>query len=355
MTRTTFGVSVLILAHAGSLACAAPTDSSVRAPAIVVDTARTDGRNTSPAKRSAAPVAGALAVVNTGAMPAGRLVFPMSVGRRGASRLYSMRTDGTELTPLTPAGESDFAPAWSPDGSLIVYVNFSEHALGEVTVVRADGSGSRELATGSSPVWLADGRIAYECGWPSGAGSWSTGVCTVDANGANPTVMLARALSDDDIGFTVSPGGNWIAFERMVDNSDSDDHTRPILPTNLYVMRRDGTGARRLTSTDSSTTNELSATWSPDGRRIAFLSMSLGVVVADADGGRLRSITPSNGKLWRGANDPVWSPDGTRILWVGDDGFCYITNADGSGPIQRVKAAFPKRFEPFGPMSWSSR
>jgi TolB protein len=73
--------------------------------------------------------------------------------------------------------------------------------------------------------------------------------------------------------------------------------------------------------------------WSPDGRKIAFLSMRDGkgeVYVVNADGSRQRNLTrnPARDSAF------AWSPDGRRIFFLSKrDGSweVYAMNADGSG------------------------
>ena len=72
--------------------------------------------------------------------------------------------------------------------------------------------------------------------------------------------------------------------------------------------------------------------WSPDGRRIAYLSRRDGtkeIYVVNADGSGQRRLTPRDVL----ASTPVWSPDGRRIAFEGvRDGTTgvYAVNADGS-------------------------
>jgi len=58
------------------------------------------------------------------------------------------------------------------------------------------------------------------------------------------------------------------------------------LTSDIYVMNADGSGQRELTPDDA---QENSPAWSPDGRRIAFLSS--GIRVVNADGSGLRRLT----------------------------------------------------------------
>lgn len=108
-----------------------------------------------------------------------------------------------------------------------------------------------------------------------------------------------------------SPDGSRIVYASFSDSAPGDDSPS----ADLWVMRADGSGARRLFDAPSTAYNPR---WSPDGRQIAFeqFERELGhsrVYVMDADGANVRLVTTAAGSSFA----PEWSPDGTRLLYVG--------------------------------------
>src|SRR5262249_1957152 len=84
----------------------------------------------------------------------------------------------------------------------------------------------------------------------------------------------------------------------------------------IWVVPSDGSGASKLLVGGDKTEN--SPRWSPDGKRIAFISNRGGdmqVYVADPDGGRVGQVT----KVAGGVQPPmVFSPDSTLLAFVAD-------------------------------------
>ncbi len=99
------------------------------------------------------------------------------------------------------------------------------------------------------------------------------------------------------------PGANGrIVFERPVGDQ-----------VDLFTIQPDGTDERRLSA---SRRIEEEATWSPDGRRLAFARSAPGgfpteLWTMNAEGGDLRRVT----RFGSVATAPSWAPSGDRLLF----------------------------------------
>jgi Tol biopolymer transport system component len=121
-----------------------------------------------------------------------------------------------------------------------------------------------------------------------------------------------------------SPDGQRLAFVSLSARGRTSE---------VYVVNADGSGQRQLTH---NTVGEGNIRWSPDGQKILFNRERRGtrgkvsdIYVMNADGSRQRKLTE------RG-HDARWSPDGEKISFVtnrdGNDEI-YVMNADGSGQL----------------------
>jgi WD40 repeat protein len=147
-------------------------------------------------------------------------------------------------------------------------------------------------------------------------------------------------------------GGTW-GLSRLFRETPPDitgaTETEPLLAfssyrdgrmLDVYVMRPDGTGVRRLTNGPADVEDHQPA-WSPDGSLIAFSSTrSQGpphtdgdIFIMGSDGSGVRRLTLG----FDSAGAPAWSPDGSRIAFAGErDGNwdIYVIGADGSGSVR---------------------
>lgn len=105
---------------------------------------------------------------------------------------------------------------------------------------------------------------------------------------------------------------------------------------NIWAMRGDGSDPRRLTDDPG---DEVSPTWSPDGKQLAFVSNRDGnreIYVMKADGSQQVNLTHHASEDWT----PAWSPDGKEIAFSSyRDGNweIYVMDVSGSN-LQRLTA-----------------
>jgi len=99
---------------------------------------------------------------------------------------------------------------------------------------------------------------------------------------------------------THSPASNgWIVFA-------SDRDINSVAPFRLYRLEPIGGGVAPLGQLRGR-----QPAWSPDGTLIAFVDLSFRLVVARADGTRLKVLTGGRSLT----QSPSWSPDGSRIVF----------------------------------------
>ncbi len=233
--------------------------------------------------------------------------------------LYLMQADGTGRVLIAPGSAEGGGYNWSPDGSMIAFTPsglFGDVFIQELWVMGADGSNPRRLAAeGSSPTWAPDSRrIAYER-------DGQIRVINVDGSGSARLTNQRFGASQP----AWSPVGGQIAFLTAIDEPPDRPADR-----HIFVMNPDGSGLEDLSRGRG---DDDRPTWSPDGSKIAFL-FSEGdegseVGIMNPDGSGRTNLTRTPGFDF----DPAWSPDGSMIVFSRgeDDGSeIYVMNADGS-------------------------
>jgi dipeptidyl aminopeptidase/acylaminoacyl peptidase len=114
-------------------------------------------------------------------------------------------------------------------------------------------------------------------------------------------LLKVRRVSDPQ----VSPNGRRVVF--TIAEVKFDDN-RAV--TQIYVMPLAGGDTKQLTSGTGSAS---SPRWSPDGKKIAYVTGNQ-VWVMDDDGGDKEQVT----KISTGGGEPVWSPDGKWIAFTSE-------------------------------------
>jgi len=134
----------------------------------------------------------------------------------------------------------------------------------------------------------------------------ATGAVPVGAQQKQPITFKDLAAVHRLSGPQISPDGKWIAYEVGTPNLEANR-----VAHDIWLVPADGGEARQITRGGSDTRPR----WSPDGKRIAFLSSRDGeqqIYWINLDGGDANKLSSLSG----GADNQLWSPDGKWIAFV---------------------------------------
>ena len=291
------------------------------------------------------------------------------------THLWMTNWQGTEDIELTYGDESASAPRWSPDGKYISFLSGRKGAAKgtQVWVLDRRGGEARQLTDVKGELsayeWSPDSKQLLLAIKPSDEpekpekkdGEEKPKPIVLDRYHFKQDVVgylrdnehtqlylydlathkLEKLTTDPafDEGRAVwSPDGRRIAY---VSNHDADpDRTTN---TDVFVVdAKAGSTARKLTTFDGPDAGKLA--WSPDSTQIAYLQGSepkyeeynqFKLAVVGADGGEPRVLTT---KLDRAVSQPEWSADGKSIVvLVEDDRLQYPASVNvADGTVRRL-------------------
>ena len=270
----------------------------------------------------------------------GKIVFTSM--RDGEKAIYVMGGDGGSQSKV--AGGS--YPAWHPDGQTISFLY-----EGDLWVTDLNGSNRQNLTNGRINLnscvptsWSPDGRqIAY---W--GNSDQGYGVYAMGTNGGNEQIVEAGWTRDGRVSW--SPDGTSIAYSEM----RQLDPPFKRFGSDIFVVNANG--STRVNLTVNPAPMNISASWSPDGKKIAYVASPKPFLwlpphnshVMNADGTNPVMLTQE--ERWAYEWNPTWSPDSRKIAFARQtpDGFkdIFTMNADGSDlrnitQTHRVEEEYP--------------
>ena len=272
----------------------------------------------------------------------------------------------SDLSRLKMVGD----PQVSPDGEWVAFtvgtVDYDANRMNsEIRLAKADGSGKvRTLAEGRLPHWSPNRRmIAYQGGLGDQSGIW-----LYDIDKSSSRFLIKVDSTDHFLGhrasknFEWSPDGEWIAFVGAEPSTTEPPESDVKVIDRILYKTRTSFSDNRLTHVwvvpvsggeprvvTPGAHDEHSIAWSPDSKRIAFISNRSqdpddnhwddlwSVQVAT---GKVQQLTETKGVEFQ----PKWSPDGQQIAYLAtirpvstkdsppEDTHLYVLPAKGGAP-----------------------
>lgn len=246
----------------------------------------------------------------------------------GDSEIFMLRGDGSALRQLTDNDVADEQPQWSPDGSHILWVQYSglypNKSYDDLWIMNSDGSQARPLTQHDGlerGSWSPMGsHIFYYNRVTTGDIYRSFSLYSTTPNG-NATLILANTYLQS---YRWSPDGSHLLLLLVRQTEDA-------IVNDLYTVAADGSALTLVTQ------DVRRAVWSPDGAWIAFDAMRAGnenVYRVRPDGTELRLLTNAS------MNDRVvnWVDGGARLLIRRTEsdwalGRYYLISVDGGTAV----------------------
>jgi len=233
--------------------------------------------------------------------------------------------NGSDAKPLLAHPALDYNASFSSDGRTIVFTS-TRNGSADIYRVGIDGTNLQKLtddpAFDDQGVLSADGRLMAFVSSRSGqADIWILELAT----GA------LRNLTNHPTGDfrpSWSPDGQWIAFSSDRDSKKPRLGFATLQSTEIYVVRTDGSGLRRVTHREAVAG---SPAWSADGKRVLFHEAEIkDIPNLGLQRGQTQIVSidlaTNERQVLTGGGGEKWSPH-----WIAGDRVAYVSRGPDGG------------------------
>lgn len=194
-----------------------------------------------------------------------------SVKDLGGSIIYTVPIEGGTPKQITPKGPS-YMHGWSPDGKSIV---FCGERAGEFDVYKVPSTGGKEMRLTTTPglddgpEYTPDGQYIYFNSVRSGLMQ----IWRMKPDGSNQ-----EQITTDDLNnwfAHISPDGKWIVYLSFLKEETPAGIHPPYKHVYIRLLPIDGKGTPKVLAYAYGGQGSINTpSWSPDSKRIAFISNS---------------------------------------------------------------------------------
>ena len=319
------------------------------------------------------------------ALVAGLLAAPVFSGvviRGQDAPAYQERDFLSRVRRLTVEGKRAGEGYWSPDGKRLVFQSEREpgNPFYQIYVLDLASGDTKRISTGTGKTTCAffrpgtdeiefasthgdpkskqlqDEENAFRASGKERRYAWDYDP-EMDIYAYNEKTHAMKRLTDArgyDAEGSYSPDGQWLVFTSMRDaynRSLSDAEKKklaedPSFFAEIYIMRADGSGQKRLTSVNGYDGGPF---FTPDGKRIVWRRFDESGLIADVwtmnlDGSDQRKITDFGAMSWA----PYFHPSGEYILFasnkLGFENF-EVFMVDAQGTKEPVRVTYSDGFD----------
>lgn len=221
----------------------------------------------------------------------------------GRDDIWAVPVGGTQPIRITNADADDRDPMWSTDGRRLAYASRKDGNWEIYIYDVLAGETTRmtyNLGFEAGPDWSPHGGeyLVYE-GYQNDT---HLDIFFMRADGSEPPQRLPGSSTAPDFSPAWSPDGRRIAFVSWRDGNQD-----------IYIFSLDTQEITNLTNTPNR--HEDHPAWSPDGRFIAYTAVEAGIETIFI---KAADDPSAEARIFRRGRTPAWSPDGSALVFAVD-------------------------------------